>query len=1672
VYRDGELIAQPDSGVTSYDDTDPTLVSGGTYTYCVAVKLREGATGVPMAAGMQTSGPGGDESARVCDEGGAGLDPPGAVSASDTTYDDRIRVTWRDRSDFEDGYEISRWAFGDTLVVDTTRANVTLFDDFTAGPDTLYIYSVRAIHHLGGVSADSTDEGYRAIVLPPTDVQASDGTFEDRVDISWKSTSTTAVLFRIYRDDRLIKTVSSGDRLYQDYGGTAGLTCYYRVAAFTALGAEAKSRADRGIRQLRAPSPVTASDETHEEKIVVSWTDNSTREQGYVISRLDTVRIDSVSVYNSPGLAYGVTVEGSYAYIADRDSGLQVVDITTPESPVLVGSYDTPDIAFRIALDGNLAYVADHSSGVQVIDVTNPYSPVLIGSYDTPHTAFDVAIAGNYACIADEHTGLLVLDITRPDSLVLAGSYDTPGSAYGVAIAGNHAYVADGQFGVHVFDINRPESPTLVGTCDTPGLAFNVNITGRYAYVADQASGLQVIDISNPNLPVLVGSYDTPGGSFAVSVAGNYAYLADQNSGLLVVDVSVPEVPVLAGSYDTPGVSVGIAVADGYTYVADDASGLRVFQVDTGDTTFVGPGETLYNDYTAIPGVTYTYSVSAFDELNGTAGYSTVARDQGRRVLLAPTDVAADKGVSEQFVEVTWSDNSNAEDGYHIYRDTLLVKTTEGNYTSYVDTLPIQFLGQRNLYSVEAFDDYGESEAAADTGYTTILAPVSFNASDFYEDRIELTWVDRSAIEQGYRIYRDRSLLATLTGSDITSYTDLASDATTIIGSYDTPDWAENVAIAGNYAYVADRNSGLQVIDLSAPVNLTLAGSYDTPGQAYDVAVAGNFAYIADLTHFQVVDITTPESPQLAGDYFNPSFGAQGVSVAGGYAYVADSFFGLRVFDINDTENPQLVGSYDTPGLPLDVVVAGNHAYLADHSSLEIIDISNPLSPSLTGSYVTPGGAVGVAVDGSHAYVAGAASGLLVFDVSDPLNPALVGSYDTPGDASGVTVAGEYAYVADWDAGLQVIDITDPTGPVLAWTYVTPDSARGVAVADNFVCIADHLSGLQLTLRAPARTGVTYGYRVQAFNDALAANSHVDYGSVYTPDPPEARVTELAGKLLASDGAAGDLFGVSVSISGNRAIIGANYDQDNGSMSGSAYIFELNPGGTWTQKQKLLASDGAPNDFFGRSVSISGDWAVVGAMYDNVASGSAYVFKRNPDGTWGQPGTGHETQKLLASDGESYDYFGECVSISGDRVVVGARGDSLLTGAAYIYERNLDDTWGQPGTGDETQKLLASDGEYNDVFGEAVSISGDWIIIGAKGDADEGTFTGSAYIFERNPDGTWGQPGTGHETQKLLASDAAAYEKFGWCVAISGERAIIGAPYDGAQGDFSGSAYIFERNPDGTWGQPGTGDETQKLLASDGHLDDKFGLHVAITEGTAIVSSPGDDDHGPSSGSVYLFERDYGGTWAESQKFVASDGDEDDRFGQSVAISEGRALIGAPYDYDNGPGSGSAYITEIAASAYSVSATDGILKSRVRVTWDDRSTNERGFRIYRDGEAIASVEPNVEVYEDFDAQPGRTYEYGVATLKSDLSEELDRVTDFGWRPANGSITGRVSTLYGAAAEGVKVSVDPVPTKSLVFDGAGGHILIPDYENTIGSSTGNSYSIEAWIKYSGEGGSGV
>ena len=328
--------------------------------------------------------------------------------------------------------------------------------------------------------------------------------------------------------------------------------------------------------------------------------------------------------------------------------------------------------------------------------------------------------------------------------------------------------------------------------------------------------------------------------------------------------------------------------------------------------------------------------------------------------------------------------------------------------------------------------------------------------------------------------------------------------------------------------------------------------------------------------------------------------------------------------------------------------------------------------------------------------------------------------------------------------------------------------------------------------------------------------------------------------------------------------------------------------GDYDELFKLTASDGADYDRFSGSVSVWNDIAIVGAYRNDDAgpnTGSAYLF----DAT-----TGEELFKLTASDAAADDQFGYCVGVSGNVAIVGAyRNDDAgdISGSAYLYDTL---------TGTERFKLTASDAAAGDGFGRSVAISGDHAVIGAWGDDDRGENSGSVYVFD---------VATGGELRKLTASDGAAEDYFGEAVAISGNRAIVGAWYDDDDGDKSSSAYVFDVT---------SGQELFKLTASDAAAGDVFGHAVSIYGNIAVIGSYADGDAGDESGAAYVFNITTG---EELLRLTASDAAAGDRFGISTGTNGDIAVIGAFYDGDAGPYSGSAYVFDLATGAELVKLT-------------------------------------------------------------------------------------------------------------------------------------------------------
>ena len=343
-------------------------------------------------------------------------------------------------------------------------------------------------------------------------------------------------------------------------------------------------------------------------------------------------------------------------------------------------------------------------------------------------------------------------------------------------------------------------------------------------------------------------------------------------------------------------------------------------------------------------------------------------------------------------------------------------------------------------------------------------------------------------------------------------------------------------------------------------------------------------------------------------------------------------------------------------------------------------------------------------------------------------------------------------------------------------------------------------------------------------------------GAAYIFERSDSSWNEIEPRLVPGDISLNDLFGNSVSIAGDTAIVGKPFDNQTLNI-GAAYVFRR-VDGTWTQEQKLTASDMASSDYFGTSVSIAADYAIVGAPNndDNGSnSGAAYIFERN-DATWTQ------VAKLTADDGEAGDLFGTSVSISGNYAIVGAPYDDNFSrtnaGSVYFYRR-VEGTWG------DEQKLVYPTGGDDDLYGWAVAIYGETAIIGAYGhDDDSGDGTGSAMIAKYWSD-SW------YPSCYLRASDGAALDGFGFSVSISANYVIVGAFNGDGVVDDSGAAYVFRQIPGDDTPPLSTWEQMTKLIASDGAGYDRFGVSVSISGPDALVGAKWDNN---SAGSAYIFD--------------------------------------------------------------------------------------------------------------------------------------------------------------------------------------------------------------------------
>ena len=657
-----------------------------------------------------------------------------------------------------------------------------------------------------------------------------------------------------------------------------------------------------------------------------------------------------------------------------------------------------------------------HRIGIQTVDNNGNVNPTTVSDQAVTSTTADeigidlvghfggyvkdMAVSGNYAYIGEGRT-LAVVDITDVSNPSEVGRVLTPSSIKDIAVAGNYAYIADSDKGLLIVDISTPTSPKIVGNYDTDD-AEDVVLSGNYAYIINSiysdssySRSLLIIDITNPSSPKLAGSYDASGGIGDIAVAGNYVYLTNGNN-LDIIDVRTPSSSKLVGMYTNADCSIEkVAVEGNYAYlITFDSNQLKTGFSIVDITNPSAP--TLKGSY-------YHEYLSASD-IAVAGKYAYVACSGGGEVLIIDvSNPSSPKILGSNYT------------GDEVNNDIVV----SGNYA----------------YLVSEDDD----EAYTGFSIVDVRNPSSPIVAGAYHNRYGSPYSVTTAGNYAYM------LNANMASNFFLSIIDVSNPSVPNVVSYYNNGEASDIAVSGNYAYIAD-TSGLEILDVTNPSSSSLMGTYDSDLSISSVVVSGNYAYVTNNFNFNdinrgyldIVDITNPSVPRRIGSYTNAGGSGRDVAVAGNYAYIAvnnqnNDYGYLEIVDIRNPASPKLVGIYANAGGSVNsVIISGDYAYIAvnyddGYGNLEIVDVSYPLSPRLVGSFNT-GCLRNIAVAGNYAYLAEQDTGLSIIDISNPSMPMLVGSYNSPYLAD-VEVSGNYAYLAS-DSGLSILHVNTGSGSV------------------------------------------------------------------------------------------------------------------------------------------------------------------------------------------------------------------------------------------------------------------------------------------------------------------------------------------------------------------------------------------------------------------------------------------------------------------------------------------------------------------------------------------------------------------------------------------------------------------------------------------------------------------
>ncbi len=773
--------------------------------------------------------------------------------------------------------------------------------------------------------------------------------------------------------------------------------------------------------------------------------------------------------------AYGVALsaDGTKVFIADNKSGLQIIDVSDLTNPTIIGSIDTPDVALDVILssDGNKVFVADGSSGLQIIDVSDPTNPTIIGSVDTFCSAEGVTLSpdSTKAIIAGGISGLKIVYTLDFVNQKVIGSVNMDGKGYKVVLSHDKtkAFVADGEAGLQIVDITDPIKPKIIGSIKNPkctqyteyeysdlnslvigeidmlGSPFRAVVSSdkTKVYITNIDIGLQIIDITKLTDPKIIGSVDTLDEAWSVVISKDEtkAYVTDI-AGLQIIDVSDPTNPKIIGSINTPGraQSVVLSTDGNKVYVADGSAGLQVIDVsDPVNPKIIGSVNTGAHVFDVV--ISPNGSLAFIVEDNNSQDDFFIGHEALKIIDISdPTDphvissidkirlrdvtgITISKDGSYVFFSTTGVAGLNIVDVSDPYNPKIISNLDTSGFDVEIST-DNRYLFTVTLSSFLIYDISNPANPSNIIGFSLgrgvsmlALSPDNTFAIVSLKEQGLVKIVDISCIDVFY--------LGTGTGSLSTFDVALSSDDTK--------------------GFLIHENSGLQIVDIRNPKNLTtmgIVGLYNFPSDII-ISPDDKLAYIGGEKGVKIVNVSDPYNPQVLNSIDTPNWVTNlSLSSDGTKLFLVvtagslSEFMGLQIVDVSDSANPTIIRSIEIPWIRSTSVsfddtklIVGISDFFAifgqkGWSGIKIVDITNMSNPIILGSVEIKSGVGEIhLLQESNKIIVVSGSGLKIIDISEPSRPYVLGSLSIY--TNGIFSTGSKIYISN-PSGLQIVDLT------------------------------------------------------------------------------------------------------------------------------------------------------------------------------------------------------------------------------------------------------------------------------------------------------------------------------------------------------------------------------------------------------------------------------------------------------------------------------------------------------------------------------------------------------------------------------------------------------------------------------------------------------------------------